>query len=292
MKYSNYDEPKQKDQRAFLTFRRIISYTVLIIASIISLLPLWILIVNASRSHYAILGSFSLIPGGNFLVNLKNVLGDSNLPVTSALINSLIIAAGVSVLTTYFSTMTAYGVHAYQFKFKKIAYAFVLMILMIPAQVSAAGFVKEMTKFGWNDTFIPLIIPAIAAPATVFFMKQYMEGALPLEIVEAARIDGGNEFYNFNRIVLPIMKPAMAVQAIFAFVTTFNNYFMPAMILTSDKKKTLPILIATMRGADYMNQDFGKVYMLLAIAIVPLIIVYLCLSKFIIRGIALGSVKG
>lgn len=292
MNYSDSVAQEDKSGRTLLTIKRVFCYIILIIVAVISMLPFWILIVNATRSHYQITGSFSLIPGTALLANLKSVFTNKNLPVASALVNSVFIAACVCVLTTYFSTMTAYGVHAYSFKLKKLAYVFILMILMIPAQVSAAGFVKEMSIFKWNDTFIPLILPAIAAPAVVFFMKQYMEGALPLEIVEAARIDGGNEFFNFNAIVLPIMKPAMAVQAIFAFVTTWNNYFMPAMILTSDKKKTVPIIIATMRGADYMNMDMGQIYMLLALAVVPLIIVYLCLSKFIIRGIALGSVKG
>jgi len=292
MNYSDNTAQDDKGGKTLLNVKRIFCYVVLSIFAIISLLPFWILIVNATRSHYQILGSFSLIPGTAGLKNIHKILANANLPVVSAMINSLFVAVCVSALTTYFSTMTAYGVHAYSFKFKKFAYVFILMIMMVPAQVSAAGFVKQMTAFNWMDTFIPLILPAIAAPAIVFFMKQYMEGALPLEIVEAARIDGGNEFYNFNAIVLPIMKPAIATQAIFAFVTTFNNYFMPAMVLTSDKKKTIPIIIATMRGADYANQDFGTVYMLLAIAVVPLIIVYLCLSKFIIRGIALGSVKG
>ena len=123
-------------------------------------------------------------------------------------------------------------------------------------------------------------------------MLQYMEGNLPMEIVEAARIDGSGEFSTFNRIVLPILKPALAVQAIFTFVNTWNNYFTPALVLSSIGKKTLPILIAQLRSADFLKFDMGQVYMMVAIAILPVIAVYLCLSKFIVRGVALGGVKG
>ena len=142
------------------------------------------------------------------------------------------------------------------------------------------------------NSFIPLIIPAIAAPAVFFYMKQYMESTLPLELLEAARIDGAGEFRTFNQIALPLMKPAIAVQAIFSFVGSWNNYFTPALILTDDKKKTLPILIATLRSADYLKFDMGQVYMMITFSILPVIIVYLILSKNIVSGLAVGAVKG
>ena len=149
-----------------------------------------------------------------------------------------------------------------------------------------------ITKMGMADTLAPLFLPSIAAPVVFYFMLQYMEGNLPMEIVEAARIDGSGEFSTFNRIVLPILKPALAVQAIFTFVNTWNNYFTPALVLSSSGKKTLPILIAQLRSADFLKFDMGQVYMMVAIAILPVIAVYLCLSKFIVRGVALGGVKG
>lgn len=145
---------------------------------------------------------------------------------------------------------------------------------------------------GMLNSFIPLIVPAVAAPAVFFYMKQYMESALPLSLVEAARIDGSGEFRTFNTIVFPLMKPAIAVQLIFTFVSSWNNYFTPALILHDDKKKTLPILIAQLRSADWLKFDMGQVYMMIAFSIFPVIIVYLFLSKFIVQGVALGSVKG
>ena len=119
-----------------------------------------------------------------------------------------------------------------------------------------------------------------------------MESTQPLSLVEAARIDGYGEFRTFNMIAFPLMKPAIAVQMIFTFVSSWNNYFTPALILQSDTKKTLPILIAQLRSADWLKFDMGQVYVMIAFSIFPVIIVYLFLSKFIVQGIALGGVKG
>jgi multiple sugar transport system permease protein len=166
------------------------------------------------------------------------------------------------------------------------------MIMMVPTPVTALGFLQLMNKIGLINSYIPLIVPSIAAPATFFYMKQYMESTLPLALVEASRIDGAGEFATFNRISLPLMKPALAVQAIFTFVGSWNNYFVPALILKDNKMKTLPILIAELRSADFLKFDMGVVYMTIAFSIFPVILVYLFLSKYIVGGVALGSVKG
>ena len=163
---------------------------------------------------------------------------------------------------------------------------------MIPTQVTALGFLDLIRKMKLIDSFVPLIVPAVAAPVTFFFMKQYMESTLPLSLIEAARIDGSGEFSTFNRIVIPLMKPAIAVQAIFTFVSNWNNYFVPALVLQTDTKKTLPILIANLRSADWLKFDMGQVYVMIAFSIFPVIIVYLLLSKHIVQGVAMGSVKG
>ena len=187
--------------------------------------------------------------------------------------------------------MTAYAIHAYNFKGKNAIFTFILMIMMIPTQVTALGFITFMGKLKLMDSFIPLIIPSIAAPVVFFYMKQYMDSNLPLSLLEAARIDGCGEFRTFNSIVLPLMKPAIAVEAIFTFVSSWNNYFTPALILSTDKKKTLPILIAQLRSADWLKFDMGVVYVTIAFSIFPVIVVYLILSKYIVGGVTAGGVK-
>ena len=187
--------------------------------------------------------------------------------------------------------MTAYAIQVYDFKGKKFIFNFILLIMTIPTQVSALGFFSMCTDWGLRDTYIPLIVPAIAAPAVFFFMIQYMKSSLPIDIIEAARIDGSGEFRTFNTIVLPMLKPALAVQAIFSFVASWNNYFLPSLIIDTSTKKTMPIMIAQLRSADFLKFDMGQVYMFIFIAIIPVIIVYFCLSKFIIAGVSIGGVK-
>lgn len=271
--------------------RRVIAYVVLIIITFFCLFWFYILFINATRSNGELQAGFTLLPSTHLLENWTNLV-NGTLPVWNGLINSLIVSSASAVLSVYFSTMTAYAIHAYEFRLKKFIYPFSLMVMMIPTQVTALGFINLVSDMGLEDSFIPLIVPTIAAPVTFFYMKQYMESTLPLSLIEAARIDGSGEFRTFNAIVLPLMKPAIAVQAIFTFVSSWNNYFTPALILHEDRKKTLPILIAQLRAADWLKFDMGQVYVMIAFSIFPVIIVYLILSKHIVQGVALGSVKG
>jgi multiple sugar transport system permease protein len=278
--------------RKGLRANRILCYFVLIFLCLVCLFPFFILIINSSRLNSEIQKGFSLLPSQYFFRNAKNLFSDQNIPILRGLVNSVYISTLASILAVYVSSMTAFGIYMYNFRLKKFAFSFVLLVMMVPVQISALGFLKLMIRFGLMDTFYPLIVPAAAAPVVIFFMIQYMQSVLPFEIVEAARVDGSNEFYTFNKIVLPILKPAIALQMIFSFVGSWNNYFMPALIINSKDKKTIPILIAQLRGADYMKFDYGKVYMLICVAILPLLIIYLFLSRFIIQGVTLGSVKG
>ena len=270
--------------------RRAIAYIVLGIITFFCLFWFYILFVNATRSNGELQAGFTLVPSTHLLENWRNLLAGT-LPVWSGMINSLVVSTCSAALCVYFSTMTAYAIHAYEFKLKKFIYPFILLI-MIPTQVTALGFVQLVSKMKLENSFIPLIVPSVAVPVTFFYMKQYMESSLPLSLIEAARIDGSGEFHTFNVIVLPLMKPAIAVQAIFTFVSSWNNYFTPALILHDDKKKTLPILIAQLRAADWLKFDMGQVYVMIAFSIFPVIVVYLILSKHIVQGVALGSVKG
>ena len=282
---------KDLDKGVGIHARRAIAYIVLIIVAFFCLFWFYLLFVNMTRSNGELQSGFTMAPSTHVVENWKNLVSGT-LPIWSGMFNSLIISTLSAILCVYFSTMTAYAIHAYDFKLKKYIYPFILMIMMVPTQVTALGFIKLVTGMNLMDSFIPLIVPTIASPVTFFYMKQYMESSLPLSLIEAARIDGSGEFRTFNNIVLPLMKPAIAVQAIFTFVSSWNNYFTPALILHSDKKKTLPILIAQLRAADWLKFDMGQVYVMIAFSIFPVIIVYLILSKHIVQGVALGSVKG
>lgn len=273
--------------------QKLLRNIICILLCIMSIFPFYIMIINATRSSADIQQGLSLIPGTMFLTNiakLSSLSAGVGTPVMKAMINSLTISVPATLFTVYFSSMTAYGVYVYNFKLRKIAWSFILGIMMIPTQVSIIGFYKFMIQVGLNDSYLPLILPAIAAPSTVFFMRQYMKTALPLEIIDAARIDGSGEFYTFNTIATPLMKPALATQAIFAFIASWNNLYTPSIILSSSTKYTLPMFVQVLRSEQFRS-DYGVIYVGLLLTVLPLFIVYFALSKYIIAGVALGGVK-
>lgn len=280
--------------RFSLNLSRALAYIFLVFVTILSLFSFYLLIINATRSNNELQAGFTLLPSSNFGNNLVKALTDTSLfTIPRGLLNSFIVAASSALLTTYFSAMTAYGIHVYDFKGKKFIFTFILAIMMIPTQVSAAGFVQMVRGMNLNDTYWPLIIPAIAAPSVFFYMKQYIESSMPLEVIEAARVDGSNEFRTFNAIAIPMLKPAFAVQLIFAFVASWNNFFTPALIIDTSDNWTLPIMMSVLRSKlNSQNGDLGEVYMMILLSIIPVVIVYLFLSKFIVKGVALGAVKG
>lgn len=271
---------------------------VCIFLSFLSLIPFYILFVNATIDTQYITTGIKFIPGYGgfkFFDNLKNVMDVSaktgGVNVLNAMVNSLCITVPATILQVYFGALTAYGVQVYDFKFKKLAWGFIYAIMMIPTQISIVGFIKICRITNIEGTFLPMILPAIAAPTTVYFMKQYMEASLSLEIVEAARIDGTTEFGTFNRIVLPLLKPAMATQAIFGFVASWNNYYVPSiMLMTKDKLTTMPMYVAGLQAND-KERDWGQIYCGLFITVLPILVMYAFLSKYIVAGVALGGVK-
>ena len=281
---------ENKSKGINIVVRRIIAYVVLVILTILCLVWFYLLFVNSTRSKGELISGFTPLPSTHFIKNWNGML-HSTQPIVRGMLNSVFVAACSAALCTYFSTMTAYAIHTYRFKARKAALTFILAVMMIPTQVTALGFIQLITKMGLMDNYIPLIIPAIAAPATFFYMKQYMDSVLSMSLVEAARIDGAGELMIFNRVALPLRKPAIAVQAIFGFVANWNNYFTPALVLKEEELKTLPVLIAELRNADFMKFDMGIVYMTIAFSIFPVIIVYLLLSKNIVGGVTLGGVK-
>lgn len=269
---------------------KIIVYAVCIFLAILSILPFWIMFMNATRGTFEIQqNSVSLLPSKYLLSNLNVLLGKSFNPFKGFL-NSMIISTGATACTVYFSSLTAYALVVYDWRMRQPFFTFIMAVMMIPAQVTSIGFYQFMYHIHMTNNFLPLILPAIAAPATVFFMRQYLLASLQIDIVNSSRIDGAGEFKIFNRIILPIMKPAIATQAIFSFVSTWNSLFMPMILLTDSDKYTMPIMVSLLRG-DIYKTELGSVYLGLSLTVLPLFVIYFLLSKYIIAGVALGGVK-
>jgi len=271
-------------------FSMFIKYFVCIVLAFLSIAPFYIMIVNSTRDTYSIQQSaISLLPSTALLKNYA-VFGVKSFNPFTGFKNSMIISTCATALTVYFSTLTAYALVAYNWRLRNAFFGFILGIMMIPTQVFSIGFYQFMYRIGMTNNLLALILPSIAAPGTVFFMRQYMLPSLSMDIVASARIDGAGEFYTFNKIVLPIMKPAMATQAIFSFVTSWNRLFEPMILLTRKENYTMPIMVSLLKG-DIYKTEYGTVYLALTMSVLPLLVVYFALSKYIIAGVALGSVK-
>ncbi|MDR0316245.1 MAG: carbohydrate ABC transporter permease [Treponema sp.] len=265
-------------------------YFFMIFLGLVALVPVYVVLINATRSTEQLNLGISLLPGGYAMYNWK-VLTGRGFQIWQGFGNSAFISISATVLSVYFSAMTAYGLHIYRFKGRKLIWTIILIIMMLPGSLTFIGFYQFISRIHLTNNFIPLIIPSIAAAVTVLFIRQYMSSALSLEIIDSARVDGANEYLTFNIIILPIMAPALAVQAIFTFVSTWNNYLMPTVLLSGNTKMyTLPMLVATLRG-DIYRTEMGGIYLGIAASLVPIMIFYIFMSRFIISGIALGSIK-
>lgn len=269
--------------------KKAILYILLTLLAAVCLLPFLLMMVNATRSGVEITHSFTLIPSTHLVENWKIVFSYFNL--FKGMLNSLIVSVPATLLTAYFSAMTAYGLAMYKFKGSKVIFTAILVFMMIPGQLSLIGFYNLCTKLKLVNSYIPLIIPAIAAPGTVFFLRQYILSALSPSLIEAARIDGAKEIYSFHRIALPIMSPGIATMSIMAFIGNWNNYLLPMIILNKNEKFTLPVMMATLRASTDIQSNQGAIYLAVAISVIPILIVFCFCSKYIISSISAGSVK-
>ncbi|MBO5209371.1 MAG: carbohydrate ABC transporter permease [Lachnospiraceae bacterium] len=264
-------------------------YVALIALGLVCLLPFLMMIVNATRSGVEITRSFTLIPSTHLKENWVALFDYVNL--FQGFWNSIKVAVPATILTAYFSAITAYAMAVYKFKGNGLLFKVIVVFMMIPGQLSLIGFYNLCQKLHMVNTYIPLIIPAIAAPGTVFFLRQYVQSALPKALLEAARIDGASEIHIFHKIVLPIMSPGIATMAIGAFIGNWNNYLVPLILLNSPEKMTLPVMISTLNAATDLQKNQGAIYLGVAISVVPILIVFCFCSKYIISSISAGSVK-
>ena len=268
---------------------RVFVYAVMIILLVITIVPIWLLIVNATRSTSEIQQGLSILPSTHLIDNYKILLSKGlNLPRGFA--NSLFVAVASTLITVYFSMLTAYGLVVYEFKGKKLFSSFVVVLVMIPMQLSIIGFYQYMSRLGLTDNYASLILPLIANAGGVFFSKQYLESMVIQDLIDAARIDGASELGIFHRIRMPLAIPGAATLGIFAFVASWNNFFNAFILISSLNKYTLPMLVQTLRG-DVYRTEYGAIYLGLAATVIPIIIIYAIFSRYIVSGIAMGALK-
>lgn len=272
-----------------LNVSRFFIYLFLVLLLVVTIIPVWLLIVNSTRSTTEIQQGISILPSRYLITNYKILLSKGlDLPLGFA--NSIFISATTTIVTVYFSFLTAYGLVVYNFKGKKFFYNAILVLVMIPMQLSIIGFYQYMARLGLDDNYASLILPSIASAGAVFFAKQYLELIMIHDLIDAGRIDGASELGIFHKIMFPIAIPGAFTAGIFAFVGSWNNFFNAYILITTRSKYTLPMLVQTLRG-DVYRHEYGAIYLGLAISIVPIIIIYFLFSRYIVNGISMGAVK-
>lgn len=268
---------------------RVLVYAVLILLLVITIIPIWMLIVNATRSTTEIQQGLSALPSTHLLENY-HILQSKGLNMGRGFANSLFVAVASTLIAVYFAMLTAYGLVVYEFKGKKLLSGFIVLLVLIPMQFSIIGFYQYMSRLGLTDNYAALILPLVASAAAVFFGRQYLESVVVRELIDAARIDGSSELGIFHKVMMPLAIPGAATLGIFVFVAAWNNFFNAFILISSLDKYTLPMLVQTLRG-DVYRTEYGAIYLGLAITVVPIIIIYAIFSRFIISGIAMGALK-
>ncbi|MBP5298735.1 MAG: carbohydrate ABC transporter permease [Lachnospiraceae bacterium] len=266
-----------------------ILYFLLILLALTCMLPFALMMINATRTGADIVSGFTFIPGNALKENWETVFDYFNL--FKGIWNSVLVSVPATLLCAYFSTLTAYGLAFYEFKGNKVIFGAILAFMMIPGQLSLIGFYQLCTKLHLVNSYIPLIIPAIAAPGTVFFLRQYILSSLPKSLIEAARIDGASEIYSFHKIVTPIVAPAVATMGIMAFIGNWNSYLLPMILINKTDKMTLPVMMATLKASNHINSNQGAIYLSVAISIIPILLVFIAFSKYIISSVSAGAIK-
>ena len=266
-----------------------IVYVALILLSVICLGPFLVMLVNATRNSQEIMSGFTIIPGDSLATNWNVMKGYFN--IFRGLGNSLFVSVCVTFLSGYFSAITAYGFAIYEFKGKNFVFTIILILMMVPAQLGLLGFYDLVNSMNLMDSYLPIIIPSIASPFIVFFLRQYLTSILPMSIIEAARMDGASEIKMFHRIGIPLMMPGIATMSIGTFIGSWNNYLIPLVLITTPEKFTLPVMVGSLSASKDITQNLGSTYLTVAISVLPIMIAFAFLSKYIIGSISAGGVK-
>ncbi|MHB8061090.1 MAG: carbohydrate ABC transporter permease [Ruminiclostridium sp.] len=267
--------------------KTIISTSIMLVISIIFIFPFYTMLMMSSQFSEDINKGIPLLLGGYLIENIKTVFA-ANFQVFY--LNSFIVASFSTIASVFVSTITGYSFAKYKFRFKKQLFSFILITMMVPSQLGLVAFVVEMKQIGWMNTFLPLIIPAAATGFGVYWMKNYIESSLPGELLESGRIDGASEPRILFSISLACIKPAIFALGMMNFVTSWNSFLVPLVILNKISTYTIPIGIVTLNSA--YRTDIAARIMALVIGTIPLVIIFISSSKSFISGITMGAIKG
>lgn len=264
-------------------------YLTLIAVVFFSSIPLYFSLVVASHDN-SVIGRLPppLLPGPNLLDNVRRVF--ETVPFGAAMTNSLIVSATVTASVVLFSTLAGFAFARLKFRASNTLLVIVVATMMVPTQLGIIPLYMIMSEIGWTDTLQAVIVPALVNAFGVFFMTQYLREALPVELIEAGRVDGASTHRLFWHVVLPVARPAAAVLGMLTFLTAWNDYFWPLVVLSSPENYTVQVALSNLRSG-YVT-DFSLSLTGALLATVPLLLAFVVLGRHIIGGIMQGAVKG
>ncbi|GGC06312.1 carbohydrate ABC transporter permease [Cellulomonas carbonis] len=269
-----------------------VTYALLAVVFAVSVFPLYASAMYGSSSTQEISRAVGTLPRFfptlTLLENFGEVLSASQFNFWMAFGNSVLVAVAVSASTVFFSTLAGFSFAKLTFRGRQALYLTVIATLAIPAQVGTIPMFVMMNDFGWIDSLLALTVPGLVGAFGVFWMTQYLQEALPFELVEAARVDGASMFRTFWSIAMPAARPAAATLALFTFVGSWNSFFWPAVVMRS--QLTMPLVIPQLRGA--FTTDTGLVMSGVFLVAAPLLVVFVLAGKQLVSGVMAGAVKG
>ncbi|WP_370373927.1 carbohydrate ABC transporter permease [Catenulispora sp. GP43] len=265
-----------------------LTYVILSVVVLISIFPFYWTILAASTSNTEINKvPPNWLPGGNLFKNFRAAL--DNVDMGKALLNSLIVSGCVAAGTVLFATLAGFAFAKLRFRFRNVLLGLTIGTMMVPYQLGIVPLFLLMTKLGWSDHLEAVIFPTLVSAFGVFFMRQYLLNALPDELVEAGRVDGASSLRIFISVVLPIARPAMAVLGMLTFMASWNDFFWPIVVLTSDNP-TVQVAIDNL-GSGYVP-DESIIMAGTLLGTLPVLAVFVLLGRQIVGGIMQGAVKG
>lgn len=261
---------------------------ILLILGAVTVYPLvWMLASSFKQNKEIMALKQHFLPQEFILSNYENMNAHFNFIRFFA--NSLFITLVVTILVIYTSTICGFVLSKYKFKGRNLLFSIVLSTMMIPWCVTIIPKYSMIQSFGWMNSYKALIIPVMFSGFGIFMMKQHI-ASLPDEILEAARIDGANEFLIFHRIILPMAKNGISSIAIFQFLWTWEDFLWPYLVINDQEKQLLAVGLKMFNGQ--YSTDYGALFAATAISIVPVLLIYLFFQKQFIAGIASSAVKG
>ena len=268
---------------------KFLMYLFMILVFIVSVYPFYAMVINATSSNSEIFSSIPrFIPSSHLIENFNGIA--STIPIWTNLLNSVFVAVSSTVLIVFICGFSGFAFAKFEFKGRDALFVVVMVMMMIPGQITLVPLFILMTKLGWIDTYKAVILPGLGSAFGVFLMRQNMM-SFPNELMDAYRIDGCNDFMAFFKIVLPTMTPAVAVLSILTFMGQWGNFIWPMIVLNTADKYTLPVALRTLVAPGEVV-EYGHIMVGTLISVIPVVAIFLRFQKFFIAGLMGGAVKG